>query len=82
VYGSENGKQGTGQISRIETPGSEGRPGIKLTNRYLSATRTQPPKNQESIFDLSLDSTSDVPDLLFLSHLKVSSTLRKKYGTG
>jgi len=27
-------------------------------NRYLSATRTQPPKNQESIFDLSLDPTA------------------------
>jgi hypothetical protein len=43
------------RVTRLEAPYSERRPGIKLTNRYLSATRTQRPKNQESIFDLSLD---------------------------
>jgi hypothetical protein len=51
------GKQGTGQISRIKSPNYERRPGIKLMNRYVSATPTQRPKNQESIFDLSLDPT-------------------------
>ena len=37
---ASNGDQGTGQISRIETPNSERRPGIKLMSRYLSAMRT------------------------------------------
>jgi len=48
---------GTDQISWIESPNSERRPGIKAVNRYLSATRTRWPKNVSTLSRLSEPST-------------------------
>ncbi len=50
----DQGDQGTGQISRIETPNSERRPGIKLMSRYLSVMRTHSgPENRVDILAAS-----------------------------
>jgi hypothetical protein len=76
-----NGKQGTGQISRIGIPNSQRRLGIKRVKPYVSATCTQRPINQESKFDLSLDRSVTQPPGHFAHRLDSGRKARNRYLT-